>query len=206
MSMMKIKSVNLEHVLGVKSELPKTGKPEFVMAGRSNVGKSSFINAFINRKSYARTSQTPGKTRTINFYQVNDAFYLVDLPGYGYASTGPVEQEKWDRMINRYFDASETIEEVILLVDIRHDPTRQDVQMFDYLKAATGYEPIVILTKADKVKRSQIKKLTEQARKVLNAGEDCVMIPFSAVTKQGLEEIHDIVAELSLDKEPENCL
>lgn len=186
--------------MGVKSELPKTEKPEFVMAGRSNVGKSSFINAFINRKAYARTSQTPGKTRTINFYNVNDAFYLVDLPGYGYASTGPVEQEKWDRMINRYFAASETIEEVILLVDIRHDPTRQDVQMFEFLKAATGYEPLVVLTKTDKINRSQVRKQTEQARKVLGASVDCTMIPFSAVTKQGLEEIHGIVEELSLDK------
>lgn len=198
--MIKIKSVNLDYVLGVKSELPKTEKPEFVMAGRSNVGKSSFINAFINRKAYARTSQTPGKTRTINFYNVNDAFYLVDLPGYGYASTGPVEQEKWDRMINRYFAASETIEEVILLVDIRHDPTRQDVQMFEFLKAATGYEPLVVLTKTDKINRSQVKKQTEQARKVLGASQDCTMIPFSATTKQGLEEIHGIVEELSLDK------
>jgi GTP-binding protein len=198
--MIKIKSVNLDYVLGVKSELPKTEKSEFVMAGRSNVGKSSFINAFINRKAYARTSQTPGKTRTINFYNVNDAFYLVDLPGYGYASTGPVEQEKWDRMINRYFAASETIEEVILLVDIRHDPTRQDVQMFEFLKAATGYEPLVVLTKTDKINRSQVRKQTEQARKVLGASMDCIMIPFSAVTKQGLEEIHGIVEELSLDK------
>ena len=198
--MIKIKSVNLDFVLGVKSALPKTEKPEFVMAGRSNVGKSSFINAFINRKAYARTSQTPGKTRTINFYNVNDAFYLVDLPGYGYASTGPVEQEKWDRMINRYFAASETIEEVILLVDIRHDPTRQDVQMFEFLKAATGYEPLVVLTKTDKINRSQVKKQTEQARKVLGASQDCTMIPFSATTKQGLEEIHSIVENLSIDK------
>ena len=154
---MKIQSVNLDLVLGVKSELPETGKPEFVMAGRSNVGKSSFINAFVNRKAYARTSSTPGKTRTINFYNVNNAFYLVDLPGYGYASTGPVEQEKWGRMINKYLETSKDIEEVIQFSDIRHDPSAQDLQMFDYIVQCTGYEPILILTKADKIKRSQLK-------------------------------------------------
>ncbi len=166
---MKITSVDLERVLGVKSELPKTGKPEFVMAGRSNVGKSSFINAFVNRKNFARTSSTPGKTRTINFYNINERFYLVDLPGYGYASTGAVEQEKWGRMINRYLETSDDIEEVILFVDIRHDPSKLDVQMFDYVTQVTGFEPIVILTKMDKINRSQIKKQTAAIRKALHA-------------------------------------
>ncbi|MBO6309438.1 MAG: YihA family ribosome biogenesis GTP-binding protein [Oribacterium sp.] len=193
---MKILSVNLDQVLGVKSELPSTGKPEFVMAGRSNVGKSSFINAFINRKNYARTSSTPGKTRTINFYNINDQFYLVDLPGYGYAATGAVEQEKWGRMINKYLETSEDIEEVIQFVDIRHDPSKQDMQMFDFVKQSTGFEPIVILTKVDKIKRSQIKKQIADIRKGLNATENCVMIPFSAETKQGLQEIYKIIDDI----------
>lgn len=193
---MKILSVNLDQVLGVKSELPSTGKPEFVMAGRSNVGKSSFINAFINRKNYARTSSTPGKTRTINFYNINDQFYLVDLPGYGYAATGAVEQEKWGRMINKYLETSEDIEEVIQFVDIRHDPSKQDMQMFDFVKQSTGFEPIVILTKVDKIKRSQIKKQIADIRKCLNATENCVMIPFSAETRQGLQEIYKIIDDI----------
>ena len=193
---MKIVSVNLEQVLGVKSELPSTGKPEFVMAGRSNVGKSSFINAFINRKNYARTSSTPGKTRTINFYNINDRFYLVDLPGYGYAATGAVEQEKWGRMINKYLETSEDIEEVIQFVDIRHEPSKQDMQMFDFVKQSTGFEPIVILTKADKIKRSQIKKQTEIIRKSLNATANCTMIPFSSESKQGLSEIYAIIDDI----------
>ncbi len=193
---MKIVSVNLEQVLGVKSELPTTGKPEFVMAGRSNVGKSSFINAFINRRNYARTSSTPGKTRTINFYNINDQFYLVDLPGYGYAATGAVEQEKWGRMINRYLQTSEDIEEVIQFIDIRHDPSQQDKQMFDFVKQSTGFEPIVILTKADKIKRSQIKKQVEAIRKCLNATVNCTMIPFSSSTKQGLTDIYTIIDDI----------
>lgn len=193
---MKITSVELERVLGVKSELPKTGKPEFVMAGRSNVGKSSFINAFVNRKNFARTSSTPGKTRTINFYNINERFYLVDLPGYGYASTGAVEQEKWGRMINRYLETSDDIEEVILFVDIRHDPSKLDIQMFDYVTQVTGFEPIVILTKMDKINRSQIKKQTATIRKALHATENCTMIPFSSQSKQGLESIYAIIDEI----------
>jgi GTP-binding protein len=193
---LKIVSVNLEQVLGVKSELPSTGKPEFVMAGRSNVGKSSFINAFINRKNYARTSSTPGKTRTINFYNINDDFYLVDLPGYGYAATGAVEQEKWGRMINKYLETSEDIEEVIQFIDIRHDPSKQDMQMFDFVKQSTGYEPIVILTKVDKIKRAQVKKQVETIRKCLNATVNCTMIPFSASSKQGLQEIYSLIDDI----------
>ena len=194
---MKILSVNLDKVLGVKSELSEGTKPEFVLAGRSNVGKSSFINAFVNRKSYARTSSTPGKTRTINYYNVNDAFYLVDLPGYGYAATGPVEQEKWARMINRYLETSKVIEEVILLLDIRHEPTQQDLDMFRWIVSATGYEPIVILTKTDKIKRSQLSKSIGGIRKALNASESCVLIPFSDETRQGLDQIYAIVDKLT---------
>ena len=136
---MVIRSVDLPYVCGVKSTLPRTGKPEFVLAGRSNVGKSSFINTLLQRKSFARTSSTPGKTRTINFYSVNDSFYLVDLPGYGYEATGPVEQEKWDRMIRRYLEQGEDIEEVVLLLDCRRIPGEKDLQMFQWICSATGY-------------------------------------------------------------------
>ena len=193
---MLIRSVDLPYVCGVKSVLPKTGKPEFVLAGRSNVGKSSFVNALIQRKSFARTSSTPGKTRTINFYAVNDAFFLVDLPGYGYAKTGPVEQEMWDRLIRRYLSEGEDIEEVILLLDSRRVPNEMDLQMFQWILAATGYEPIVIITKMDKLKRSQHAKAIKEIREKLGASKDCMMIPFSAETKSGREEFLELVDKI----------
>ena len=193
---MLIRSVDLPYVCGVKSVLPKTGKPEFVLAGRSNVGKSSFVNALLQRKSFARTSSTPGKTRTINFYAVNDAFFLVDLPGYGYAKTGPVEQEKWDRMIRRYLETGENIEEVVLLLDARRIPSEKDMQMFQWILAATGYEPIVIITKIDKLKRSQHAKAIKEIREKLGASKDCMMIPFSAETKSGREEFLELVDKI----------
>lgn len=193
---MLIRSVDLPYVCGVKSVLPKTGKPEFVLAGRSNVGKSSFVNALIQRKSFARTSSTPGKTRTINFYAVNDAFFLVDLPGYGYAKTGPVEQEKWNRLIRRYLSEGEDIEEVILLLDSRRVPNEMDLQMFQWILAATGYEPIVIITKMDKLKRSQHAKAIKEIREKLGASKDCMMIPFSAETKSGREEFLELVDKI----------
>ena len=193
---MLIRSVDLPYVCGVKSVLPKTGKPEFVLAGRSNVGKSSFVNALLQRKSFARTSSTPGKTRTINFYAVNDAFFLVDLPGYGYAKTGPAEQEKWDRLIRRYLSEGEDIEEVILLLDSRRVPNEMDLQMFQWILAATGYEPIVIITKMDKLKRSQHAKAIKEIREKLGASKDCMMIPFSAETKSGREEFLELVDKI----------
>ena len=196
---MLIRSVDLPYVCGVKSVLPKTGKPEFVLAGRSNVGKSSFVNTLIQRKSFARTSSIPGKTRTINFYAVNDAFFLVDLPGYGYAKTGPVEQEKWDRLIRRYLSEGEDIEEVILLLDSRRVPNEMDLQMFQWILAATGYEPIVIITKMDKLKRSQHAKAIKEIREKLGASKDCMMIPFSAETKSGREEFLELVDKILLE-------
>ena len=196
---MVIRSVELPFVCGVKSTLPKTERPEFVLAGRSNVGKSSFINALVERKSFARTSSTPGKTRTINFYAVNDAFFLVDLPGYGYAKTGPVEQEKWDRLIRRYLSEGEDIEEVILLLDSRRVPNEMDLQMFQWILAATGYEPIVIITKMDKLKRSQHAKAIKEIREKLGASKDCMMIPFSAETKSGREEFLELVDKILLE-------
>ena len=196
---MLIRSVELPYVCGVKSVLPKTGKPEFVLAGRSNVGKSSFVNTLIQRKSFARTSSTPGKTRTINFYAVNDTFYLVDLPGYGYAKTGPVEQEKWDRLIRRYLSEGSDIEEVILLLDARRVPNEMDLQMFQWILSATGYEPIVIVTKIDKLKRSQQAKAIKEIREKLGATKDCMLIPFSSETKAGREEFLDLVDKILLE-------
>ena len=175
---------------------PEGDTPEYAFIGRSNVGKSSLINMLTGRKGLAMTSSTPGKTMLINHFLVNDSWYIVDLPGYGYASTGAVEQEKWGRMINRYLETSDDIEEVILFVDIRHDPSKLDIQMFDYVTQVTGFEPIVILTKMDKINRSQIKKQTAAIRKALHATENCTMIPFSSQSKQGLEDIYAIIDEI----------
>ena len=193
---MIIRSVELPFVCGVKSTLPKKGKPEFVLAGRSNVGKSSFINALLGRKSFARTSSTPGKTRTINFYSVNECFYLVDLPGYGYAKTGPVEQEKWDRMIRRYLESGEDIEEVILLLDARRIPSEKDLQMFQWIVSTTTYEPIVLVTKMDKLKRSERAKSIKDIREKLGASKECLLIPFSSETKEGREEFLDLIEKI----------
>ena len=198
---MVIRSVELPFVCGVKSTLPKTGRPEFVLAGRSNVGKSSFINALVERKSFARTSSTPGKTRTINFYNVNDSFYLVDLPGYGYAKTGPVEQEKWDRMIRRYLESGEDIEEVVLLLDARRIPNEKDLQMFSWILSTTGYEPII--TKMDKLKRSERAKALKEIRAKLGASKECMMIPFSSETKEGRIEFLDLVEKILETEEAE---
>lgn len=195
---MKIKSVELKYVLGLKSVVPSLDKPEFVLAGRSNVGKSSFINAFVNRKSYARISSTPGKTRTINYYEVNNDFFLVDLPGYGYAAAGKVEQEKWGRMIRRYLSSSEQIEEVIQLLDIRHAPSAKDHEMYEWIIASTGFEPLIILTKTDKLKRSEIGKNIDMIKKSLGTSPDCQLIPFSAVTKQGLDEVYNVFDKILL--------
>ena len=200
---MVIRSVELPFVCGVKSTLPKTERPEFVLAGRSNVGKSSFINALVERKSFARTSSTPGKTRTINFYNVNDSFYLVDLPGYGYAKTGPVEQEKWDRMICRYLESGEDIEEVVLLLDARRIPNEKDLQMFSWILSTTGYEPIVVITKMDKLKRSEREKALKEIRAKLGASKECMMIPFSSETKEGRIEFLDLVEKILETEEAE---
>lgn len=187
---MLIKKCELEHVCGITSKLPKTKLDEYVLCGRSNVGKSSFINAFINRKSYAKVSSTPGKTKTINYYNVNDKFYLVDLPGYGYASSGHKDQNEWKDLIDKYFEVGKNINEIILLVDIRIEPTDKDVQMFSFILGVTGYEPIVIATKLDKIKKTQVSKNIETIRTKLNASKDCDIIAYSSETKEGLDKIY----------------
>lgn len=189
---MIIKNVSLETVCGITSVLPANDKLEVAFAGKSNVGKSSLINALMNRKSLARTSSQPGKTQTINFYNINDAMYLVDLPGYGYAKVSQSEKEKWGKLIERYLQKSQMLKAVFLLIDIRHAPSANDKMMYEWM-AYNGYEPIIIATKLDKIKRSQIQKQVKAIRRGLGMKEDGVIIPFSAETKQGREDIWNLV-------------
>lgn len=193
---MVIKSVNLETVCGVTSTLPVNDKPEFAFAGKSNVGKSSLINALMNRKAYARTSAQPGKTQTINFYNINDALYYVDLPGYGYAKVSQTEKEKWGKMIERYLHKSKQIRQVFLLVDIRHEPGANDKQMYEWI-VYNGYRPVIIATKLDKINRSQIQKHVKMLRTGLGMEKSDIILPFSALTKQGREEIWDLIEKIA---------
>lgn len=197
---MVIKQVSLELVCGYTSRLPKTEKPEVAFAGKSNVGKSSLINALMNRKSLARTSAQPGKTQTINFYNVNDSLYLVDLPGYGYARVSKEEKEKWGKLIERYLHTSKQLKTVFLLVDIRHAPGENDRIMYDWI-CRNGYQPVVIATKADKIKKSQLQKQIKILREGLSVKPGTKLIPFSAQTKQGREEIWNEIEEAAGLKE-----
>lgn len=189
---MVIKTVNLEIVVGVTSALPETTLPEFAFAGKSNVGKSSLINAVMNRKAYARVSAQPGKTQTINYYNINNELYLVDLPGYGYAKVSQSVKEKWGKMIERYLKRSRQLRRIFLLVDIRHEPSENDKMMYDWV-VQTCFEPIVIATKADKIKRSQIQKQCKIIREGLGMSKEGKLITFSAETKQGMEEIYSLL-------------
>ncbi len=192
---MVIKSLNLETVCGITSKLPENDKPEIAFAGKSNVGKSSLINALLNRKSLARTSSQPGKTQTINFYNINDAMYCVDLPGYGFAKVSKETQEKWGKMIENYLHKSKMLKAVFLLIDIRHEPGVNDRNMYQWI-LANGYEPIIIATKLDKINRSQIAKNVKIIKKALDVTPNTVVIPFSATTKQGRDEIWNLIDEL----------
>lgn len=196
---MIIKNVNLETVCGVTSTLPDNALPEIAFAGKSNVGKSSLINAIMNRKSLARTSSSPGKTQTINFYNVNGAFYLVDLPGYGYAKANEQVKAQWGKMIERYLHSSKRLKAVFLLIDIRHAPSDNDREMYQWM-LHYGYHPIIIATKLDKINRSQIAKQVKAVREGLQAEKGTIIIPFSALSKQGREEIYELLDSL-LEKE-----
>ena len=198
---MVIKEVALETVCGITSKLPVNDKPEIAFAGKSNVGKSSLINALMNRKSLARISATPGKTQTINFYNINEAMYLVDLPGYGYAKVSAAEKEKWGKMIEGYLHESKELRAVFLLVDIRHKPSANDKQMYDWI-CHNGYEPVIIATKLDKLKRSQVAKSLKEIRTGLGLPKDGKILPFSAETKQGRDEIWALIDELTGLAEP----
>ena len=189
---MVIKKVNLDIVIGVTSAIPDTEYPEVAFAGKSNVGKSSLINSLMNRKSYARTSSQPGKTQTINFYNINDAMYLVDLPGYGYANASPAVKAKWGKMIEKYLRQSANLKQVFLLVDIRHDPSENDKMMYNWI-VDNGFRPVIIATKLDKLKRSQVAKHVKAVRTGLGLREDDILIPFSSETKQGLDVLWETV-------------
>ncbi len=186
---MKIRTVNLETMCGVTSRLPENTQPEFAFAGKSNVGKSSLINGLMNRKSYARTSEKPGKTRTINYYKINEELYLVDLPGYGYAGVSLDAKDSWGKMIEKYLRTSRQLRQVFLLVDIRHAPGENDRMMYGWI-VHSGFRPVVIATKADKIKRSQRAKQEQLIRETLGMEKEDVLILFSSVTKEGREAVY----------------
>ena len=189
---MIIKKAELETVCGITSKLPAHTRPEFAFAGKSNVGKSSLINAMMNRKSLARTASQPGKTQTINFYNINDELYFVDLPGYGYAKVSLEAKAKWGKMIENYLKKSQVLHAVFLLVDIRHDPSENDKMMYDWV-IHNGYRPVVIATKLDKLKRSQVAAHVKAVRQGLGMEKEDILIPFSAETKQGRDEIWELI-------------
>ena len=197
---MVIKNVNLEIVCGVTSKVPDTAYAEVAFAGKSNVGKSSLINALMNRKALARTSAQPGKTQTINFYNINDAMYLVDLPGYGYAKASEEVKAKWGKMIENYLHTSKQLKAVFLLIDIRHDPSANDRMMYEWM-VYQGFAPIILATKLDKIKRSQIQKNVKAIREGLNVQPGTTIIPFSAETKQGRDEIWELIDSFVLPQE-----
>ena len=199
---MNIKNVSLEMVCGITSRLPDNTLPEIAFAGKSNVGKSSLINALMNRKALARTSAQPGKTQTINFYNINDAMYLVDLPGYGYAKVAQEVREKWGKLIERYLHGSKQLKAVFLLIDIRHEPSENDRQMYEWI-VYQGYDPIIIATKLDKIKRSQLQKQLKTLRTGLGVKPGTQLLPFSALTKQGRDEIWAVMDEILAGGAPE---
>lgn len=189
---MVIKNVNLETVCGITSKLPENKLPEFAFAGKSNVGKSSLINGLMNRKSLARTSSAPGKTQTINYYNINHEMYFVDLPGYGYATANEKVKAQWGKMIEDYLHQSKQIRAIFLLIDIRHAPSENDRIMYDWIMSR-GYQPIIIATKLDKIKRSQVAKQTKLICDTLGVADDTIVIPYSSLNKQGREEIYDLL-------------
>lgn len=198
---MIIRSLELETVCGITSKLPDNTKPEIAFAGKSNVGKSSLINALLNRKAFARTSAQPGKTQTINFYNINDFMYCVDLPGYGYAKVSKDVQEKWGKMIENYLHGSKVLKAVFLLIDIRHEPSANDKNMYQWI-LHNGYKPIIIATKLDKIKRSQLQKQLKLIREGLETEKETIIIPFSAETKQGRDEIWTLIDDMTGWEEP----
>ncbi len=192
---MIIRKAELETVCGITSTLPENVLPEFAFAGKSNVGKSSLINGLLNRRALARTSSQPGKTQTINFYNVNDALYFVDLPGYGYAKVSVEVKAKWGKMIERYLKKSKMLKCIFLLIDIRHEPSANDKMMYDWI-VSNGYQPVIIATKLDKLKRSQVQKQVKIVREGLGLEKEDILIPFSAETKQGRDEIWALIESL----------
>lgn len=203
---MIIKNVSLETVCGITSKLPDNPYMEFAFAGKSNVGKSSLINGLMNRKALARTSAQPGKTQTINFYNINDAMYFVDLPGYGYAKANEEVKAQWGKMIENYLHKSKQLKAVFLLIDIRHEPSANDRLMYDWI-LKQGFAPVIIATKLDKINRSQIQKQIKMIREGLKVKQGTIVIPYSAQTKQGREEIYELIDSYleEADADEENC-
>ena len=196
---MIIKSVNLDIVCGITSKLPENTLPEIAFAGKSNVGKSSLINALMNRKNYARTSQSPGKTQTINYYNINQELFFVDLPGYGYARANEEVKAKWGKLIEDYLHQSKQIKLVMLLIDIRHKPSDNDCLMYRWI-CDHGYKPVIIATKSDKSNRSQLNKQLQMIADELQVLPETIIIPFSALNKQGREDIYELL-DMTLGKE-----
>lgn len=197
---MVIKSVNLEMVCGITSKLPENKLPEIAFAGKSNVGKSSLINGLMNRKSLARTSSQPGKTQTINYYNINDQMYFVDLPGYGYATANEKVKAQWGKMIEDYLHQSRQIRAVFLLIDIRHAPSENDRIMYNWI-LDRDYKPIIIATKLDKIKRSQVAKQVKLISDTLDVVDDTTVIPYSSLSKQGREEIYELLDRILCEEE-----
>ena len=191
---MIIKSLNLETVCGITSTLPENTHLEIAFAGKSNVGKSSLINALLNRKALARTSSQPGKTQTINFYNINDCLYFVDLPGYGYAKVSEEIKAKWGKMIERYLMTSKMLRVIFLLIDIRHEPSQNDKDMYNFI-VNSGFNPIIIATKMDKISKGQLNKHVNMIKQGLKVVEGTPVIPFSAQTKQGRDELWEMIDE-----------
>jgi GTP-binding protein len=189
---MNVNNVSLEAVAVKKAQYPETGMPEVAFAGKSNVGKSSLINCMINRKALARTSQNPGKTRTINFYNVEDELYFVDLPGYGYARAAKSEIEKWGKMIEDYLIKREELRAIIMLVDIRHEPGENDKMMYDWLKHY-GHDIVIVATKSDKLKRSQLPKHKKMLSQAFGLSSEDILIPFSSENKSGKDELWTVI-------------
>lgn len=196
---MVIKKVNLDIVIGVTSKIPETTMMEVAFAGKSNVGKSSLINALINRKSYARISSQPGKTQTINYYNINDSIFLVDLPGYGYANANEAIKAKWGKMVERYLKNSRSLKQIFLLIDIRHNPSANDVMMYQWI-ISNGYRPVIIATKMDKLKRSQIDKHIKEIKMGLGMEKDDLLIPVSSETKQNIDKIWEYIESLNVSE------
>ncbi|MDO5028513.1 MAG: ribosome biogenesis GTP-binding protein YihA/YsxC [Bacillota bacterium] len=192
---MKINNPSLEKIAVKKSQYPQANLPEIALAGRSNVGKSSFINTLINRKKLARTSSQPGKTRTINFYNIDDKFRLVDLPGYGYAKVSKAERDKWAGYINDYLDQRENLLDVFLIIDFRHGPSELDLVMYDYI-LESGFSGIVIASKFDKVKKSQQEKNLKMIYEKLQLKDKSLLIPFSAESKHNKDLVLNKIEEI----------
>lgn len=192
---MKIINSDIQAIAVEPKGYPNDNLSEIAFVGRSNVGKSSFINSMINRKNLARTSGKPGKTRTINFYLINEEFRFVDLPGYGYAKVSKKEQEKWGHIIEQYLSNRENLKEIALIVDIRHSPTEQDVMMYNWIRSF-GYEGIVIATKSDKIPKGSIQKNIKRVKEKLGVEDIKTIIPYSSAKKTNLEKAWEMFESL----------